>query len=112
MRLRSAAAFSMTVGILAATMGFAVPAAAAPVSWLMPDVRDLVLSKAVKVVEESTGVADLKFAVQDRRNGQEVHNQTNWLVCAQWPPAGEPISQKTKRVTLLVKRFNQQRCTS
>ncbi len=100
----------MTLGILVTTIGVASPVSAAP--WLMPAVRDMTLKKAIKEVEESTGVADLKFAVQDRKNGQEVHNYTNWVVCAQWPPAGEPISQKTKRVTLLVKRFNQQRCTS
>lgn len=112
MRLRIVTAFSMTLGILAATIGFAGPASAAPAVWTMPNVTDLVLSKAVKAVEEVTGSAELNLRVIDRRNGQDVHNQTNWEVCYQTPRPGQPISQKSKRVALYVKRFNQKSCWS
>jgi len=110
--LRIVAAFSMTVAVLAATIGFAGPALAVPARWVMPEVRNMVLQQAIKEIREVTGSAQLDLSVEDRRNGQEVHNQTNWLVCAQSPRAGGVISQKSKRVLLLVKRFNQQRCTS
>jgi hypothetical protein len=100
----------MTLGILAATIGFTAPASAAPVSWTMPNVRGEVLKKAVKTVRETTGVPGLNFRFIDRRNGQDVHNQTNWEVCYQTPTVGKKISQKTKRVSLYVKRFNQKSC--
>lgn len=111
MRFRILAAFSMTVGILAATIGFAGPVAAAP-SWVMPDVRGAVLSQAVKAVEGVTGGAELDLRLIDGRNGQEVINQTNWMACAQYPGPGREISQRTKRILLYVKRFNQARCRS
>ena len=100
----------MTLVILAATIGAASPASAAPASWVMPEVRDMVLQKAVKSVQEVTGSAELDFRFIDRRNGQDVHNQANWVVCFQNPKVGQRISQKTKRVTLLVKRFMQKSC--
>lgn len=110
MRLRILAAFSMTLGILAAMIGFAGPVSAAPASWVMPNVRGMVLSQAVKAVREVTGGAELSFNFRDPRNGQDVINQTNWAVCAQSPSAGKSISQKTKRVNFYVKRFNQKTC--
>ena len=112
MRLRTLSAFSMTLGILAATIGFTGPASAAPVSWTMPNVRGDILKLAVKKVQEDTGVPGLKFRIIDRRNGQDVHNQTNWEVCNQWPRAGQPISKKSKTVVLYVKRFMQKSCRS
>jgi len=107
-RLRALAAIAMTLGILAATIGAAAPAAA--VSWTMPDVRGEVLKRAVKTVQETTGVEGLNFRFIDRRNGQDVHNRANWVVCYQVPLAGKKISQKTKRVSLYVKGFNQESC--
>lgn len=111
MRLRILTTFSMTLGILAATIGFAGPAPAAT-EWTMPDVRNMVLSKAVKSVEEATDSAELDLKFIDNRNVQEIINQTNWSVCYQYPAAGNAISQKTKKVLLYVKRFNQQSCWS
>ena len=110
-RLRILAALSMTLGILAATIGFAGPVSAAPAKWVMPNVRNMVLNQAVKAVREVTGPAELKLQMVDLKNGQEVHNETNWQVCGQSPRAGSEISQKTKRVNLYVKRFNQQGCS-
>ena len=110
MRLRIVAAFSVTLGIFAATIGFAGPVSAAPAQWVMPNVKDMVLKKALKTVREVTGPAELKVRLIDRRNGQEVHNETNWQVCAQSPGPGKAISQKSKRVALYVKRFNQRSC--
>ena len=100
----------MVIAVLAATIGFGGPASAAPAVWTMPDVKELVLQKAVKAVEDATGGAELDMRLIDTRNGQEVMNQTNWTVCQQNPRAGKAISQKTKRVYLYVKRFNQKSC--
>ncbi|MGB0971842.1 MAG: hypothetical protein ACPGVG_12910 [Mycobacterium sp.] len=110
-RLRTLAAFSMTLGILAATIGFAGPASAAPAVWVMPDVRGDVLKRAMNTVQEVTP-AKLDIRLIDRRNGQDVHNQTNWSVCSQSPGPGRAINQKTKRVYLYVKRFKQKSCWS
>ncbi len=110
MRLRMVAAFSMTLGILAATIGFAGPVSAAPGKWVMPDVKNAVLQRAIKDVQEVTGSAKIDLRLLDLRNGQDVHNKTNWVVCAQNPRPGQTISQKTKRVYLYVKRFNQRSC--
>ena len=109
-RLRVVAAFSMTLGILAATIGFAGPVSAAPAQWVMPNVRNMVLKQAVEAVQEATGPG-LKLRMVDLKNGQEVHNKTNWEVCAHSPRAGRTISQKTKRVSLYVKRFNHRGCS-
>lgn len=111
MRFLTLAANSMTFGIFAAMICFAGPVAAAPASWVMPEVRGMVLSQAVKAVRAATGPG-LNLVIRDLRNGQEVINQTNWDVCGYFPPEGQSISQKTKRVVLYVKRFNQQRCAS
>lgn len=111
MRLRIAAAFSMTVGILATTIAVVVPASAAPAAWVMPNVRGMVLSQAEKAVREAAGGTELNFYVADLKNGQDVHNKMNWEVCSQSPRAGNAISQKTKKVSLAVKRFNHKGCT-
>ena len=110
MRLRILAALSMTLGILAATIGFAGPVSAAPAKWVMPNVKNMVLKQALKAVREVTGPAELNLRLVDARNGQDVHNETNWQVCFQSPAAGKVISQKSKRVALYVKRFNQRSC--
>ena len=90
----------------------------------MPDVQKMVLRVAVKEVQEVTGSAEysvcstacprqgLNFKFLDARNGQDVHNLANWMVCYQSPSAGKEISQETKRVVFYVKRFNQQSCWS
>lgn len=111
MRLRILAAFSMTLGIVAATIGFAYPVSAAPEPWVMPNVRGMVLSQALKAVRGAAGGAELNFNVVDLKNGQDVHNETNWQVCSQSPREGRAISQKTKKVSLAVKRFNHKGCT-
>lgn len=111
-RLRIWAALSMTLGILATTIWFAGPVMAAPTTWVMPDVRGSVLQRAVSAVEQATSSAELDLRLIDSRNGQEVINKSNWVVCYERPAAGSKISQKTKRVYLYVKRFNQESCWS
>lgn len=108
---RSFSAISMVIAVLAATVGLAGPASAAPAAWVMPDVRNMVLQQAIKEVRETTGGAELDLRTVDLKNGQEVINETNWEVCFQSPAAGKTISQKSKRVNLYVKRFNQQGCS-
>ena len=100
----------MTLAIIAATIGFAGPVSAAPADWVMPNVKDMVLKQALKAVHEVTGAAELNLRLFDMRNSQEVLNETNWVVCAQSPAAGKEISQKTKRVALYLRRFNQRTC--
>ncbi len=114
MRLRIVSAFSMALGILAATIWFAGPVSGAPATWVMPNVKDMVLQRAVKAVREAAGPAELNLNLEDARNGQTVHNQTNWVVCYQTPRAGKTIPPKTGEVYvyLYVKRFNQSSCWS
>ena len=113
-------AMAISCAMVAPTVGFAAPAMAAPVVvapqaptevWVMPNVRNLVLSQAVKAVRDVTGQAEIDLRMVDRKNGQAVINQSNWEVCAQSPAAGRAISQSTKRVFLYVKRFNQRTCS-
>lgn len=111
MRIRILAAFSMTLGILAATIGCAGPVLAAPASWVMPDLRGIVLKQAIKDVREVAGGTQLDVRVTDLKNGQDVINHTNWEVCYTSPIRGRAISQKTKRVNLYVKRFNHTGCS-
>ncbi|MGD9622804.1 MAG: hypothetical protein AB7G47_21910 [Mycolicibacterium sp.] len=112
MSVRAVTALSMTLAIAASAIGWTGPATAAPANWEMPNVRDMLLSQAVKAVGEATGSAALDIRFVDYVNGQEVHNENYWLVCAQNPAADKPISQKTKRVVFYVKRFNQKGCWS
>lgn len=99
-----------------ASPGMAAPVVAAPEAptevWVMPDVRNMVLSQATKAIREVTGPAELDFRLVDSRNGQDVFNQSNWTVCFQSPSADGEISQTTMRVYLYVKRFNQSSCWS
>ena len=101
----------MTLVILGGMIGLAGPVSAAPGSWVMPNVRDMVLRQALKEIGEVTSGAKLSFRIVDKKNGQEVINEANWLVCAQHPRAGSPISKKSKRINMYVKRFNQSSCT-
>ena len=102
----------MTLGIVAATIGFAGPVSAAPTEWVMPDVKGMVLKRAIQAVSQVAEPTELKFKLVDNRNVQEISNYANWSVCYTWPPAGKPISQKTKAVSLYVMRFNQKSCWS
>ncbi|MGB2922040.1 MAG: hypothetical protein WA944_04495 [Mycobacterium sp.] len=118
MRKQIVGAVALTCAMFAPTIGFAAPAMAVPPVpqapsevWVMPNVRNMVLSQAVKAIREVTGPADIDLRVFDMKNGQQVINQSNWSVCAQGPSAGRQISQKTMRVILYVKRFNQSGCT-
>lgn len=78
---------------------------------VMPNVRNMVLSQAVKSVRDVTGSAEIDLRTIDLKNGQDVINQSNWAVCSQSPGPGRQISQKTMRVVLYVKRFNQTSCS-
>ncbi|WP_370332364.1 PASTA domain-containing protein [Mycolicibacterium hippocampi] len=108
------ATFATSVGFAASATALPQPPASqAPASeWEMPNVRNMVLQQALKSLDEATNSAELNLLLIDSRNGQQVINQTNWLVCAQSPSAGGNISQRTKRVNLYVKRFNQTSCFS
>lgn len=92
--------------VVVAMTGFAGPAAAAD-QWEMPDVRGEILQTAVNDVRSATGGADLVLRYIPRHVNQDVLNLTNWAVCGTNPAAGNPISQKTKRVLFSVRRPNE-----
>ena len=104
------AAVTAASGMLAV----AAPAVAAqegnPGPWEMPDVRGEILQRAVDSVLDVTGHVDLDLEVRNRLSAQEVINYTNWEVCAQVPRGGQNISQKGKRVILVVRRPNAKGC--
>lgn len=103
--------FKMALAAVVAAGGvltLAAPAAAAqdgnPGPWEMPDVRGEILQRAINSVLDVTGDVDLDLELRNRKNAQEVINYTNWEVCAQAPRGGQNISQKAKRVILVVRR--------
>ena len=95
-------------------VGVAAPAAAAqegnPGPWEMPDVRYELLQRAIDSVVAATDGADVQFDIRNRLSPNEVINYTNWEVCYTSPTAGSNISQKTKKVILLVRRPNTSGC--
>lgn len=108
-------ALGMTMGV-AAPAGAAVdatevprPAASAPL--IMPELRTMVLQRAVRTLHAATGNAELDLRFVNRKDVREVINQQNWEVCAQSPGAGRAIPQKTMRVTLYVKRPGSRGCS-
>lgn len=114
MRKQIAATFAAPLAVSAGMMGFAAPAAAAqdgnPGPWEMPDVRGEILDRAIDSVLSVTGDVDLDLEIRNRKDVREVINYTNWEVCAQAPRGGENISQKSKRVILVVRRPNSSGC--
>ncbi len=81
-----------------------------PGAWIMPDVRNTILQRAINSVLDVTGDVDLDLRIQNRKNTQDVINYTNWEVCSQSPRAGSEISQKTMRVVLAVRRPGTKGC--
>jgi len=113
-RKQFAAVLAATVAVSAGMMGLAAPAGAAqegnPGPWEMPDVRGEILQRAINSVVNVTGQIDLDLEIRNRLSTQEVINYTNWEVCAQAPRGGQNISQKAKRVILVVRRPNTRGC--
>ncbi len=95
-------------------VGIAAPAAAAQEGnsgpWEMPDVRGEKLQRGIDTIDDLVGDFDLRFDIRNRLSAQEVINYTNWEICAQAPGAGGEITQKTKRVILVVRRPNTSGC--
>ncbi|WNG88945.1 hypothetical protein C6A87_006990 [Mycobacterium sp. ITM-2016-00317] len=85
------------------------PTASAPL--IMPEVRTMVLQRAVRTLHAATSNAELDLRFVNRKDVREVINQQNWEVCAQSPSAGRAISQKTMRVILYVKRPGSRGCS-
>ncbi|MGE0783576.1 hypothetical protein, partial [Mycolicibacterium sp.] len=81
-----------TAAVLAGTIGLAGPAAAAqdptptpaPASqWVMPNVRGMILQRAMNEIFAVTGTTDLDIRTQDTKGTREQINLTNWTVCGQ-----------------------------
>ena len=110
-QLKTALAAAMAAGGM---LTVAAPAAAAqegnPGPWEMPDVRGEILDRAIDSVLSVTGDVDLDLEIRNRKDVREVINYTNWEVCAQAPRGGQNISQKAKRVILVVRRPNTSGC--
>lgn len=107
--------FCVTAGVSAPLAGAAndatAPVPAAKAALVMPELRTMVLQRAVRTLHAATGNADLDLRFVNRKDVREVINQQNWEVCAQNPSAGKTISQKTKRVILYVKRPGSRGCS-
>ncbi|MCV7370605.1 hypothetical protein CRI77_15270 [Mycolicibacterium duvalii] len=76
----------------------------------MPDVRGMILQRAVKDVAEVAAPAELNFVFQDTKGPREVINLTNWTVCATSPSRNGRINPKTKQVIFAVKRAADATC--
>ncbi|HEX9832212.1 MAG TPA: hypothetical protein VGA66_03840 [Mycobacterium sp.] len=109
-----------TWAMLAVAVGAAGPAAAgaddalihtpsSPDPWVMPDVEDMVLAQAERVVEDAVDQEPLTFKTE-AVNHEAVHNLQNWVVCGESPEPGSAISHETETVTLSVKRPGGQHC--
>lgn len=108
--------FCVTTGVPAPLAGAAsdvapTPVPAASAALIMPELRTMVLQRAVRTLHAATGNADLDLRFVNRKDVRDVINQQNWEVCAQNPSAGRTISQKTKRVILYVKRPGSRGCS-
>ncbi|MGE2728594.1 hypothetical protein ACQI4F_03880 [Mycolicibacterium vaccae] len=103
------ATFGLLVG---GSIGIAGPATAQsdPV-WVMPDVREMILARAVKDVASVAAPVELDFRFQDTKGPREVINLSNWTVCATSPSRGSRINPKTKRVIFAVKRAADDTCS-
>ncbi|MGE2836593.1 hypothetical protein [Mycobacterium sp. SMC-4] len=77
----------------------------------MPDVRGLILQRAVKDVAAVAAPVELDFRFQDSKGVREVINLSNWTVCATSPSRGSRINPKTKRVIMAVKRAADDTCS-
>lgn len=76
----------------------------------MPDVRQMILQRAVDTVAAVAAPAELDYYFQDTKGPREVINLTNWTVCATSPSRGGRINPKTKRVIFAVKRAADDTC--
>lgn len=77
--------------------------------WVMPDLKDEVLFTAEADVEAVVEQMPLTFKTV-ASNHQPVFNLENWVVCGESPSKGSTLSQKTKSVTLLLKRPGGEHC--
>ena len=91
------------VGI-SASAALAGPAVAADPPWEMPNVTGDVLQRAIDEVLAVAAPVELKIKTIDTKGTREQINLNYWTVCWQFPKAGEQISQKTKTVSLGVRR--------
>lgn len=77
--------------------------------WVMPDLKGKVLFAAKQEVEADVENMPLTFNVV-APNHAPVYNLENWVVCGESPRAGAALSQKTKKITLLVERPGAEHC--
>lgn len=95
MRKVGIAAFSLTSAVFAGAVLLAGQATAAQ-TWEMPDVKGMNLEQAESVILDMTG--ETKVAMRSFNTTgatQEQLNPTNWIVCYQYPLAGNELTDKT-----------------
>ncbi|MCG5434313.1 PASTA domain-containing protein [Mycobacterium sp. MYCO198283] len=88
-----AKASTAIIGSLSALViatGLAAPAAADDETYEMPDIKGMSLQHAEATVKSLS--EDLTLNAQNDGPAQDIHNETNWTVCYQYPSAGEEIS--------------------
>ncbi|WP_141564203.1 PASTA domain-containing protein [Mycolicibacterium palauense] len=106
--MRTAAVLFMASFLLAGTVGLPSAAAATP-SFTMPDVRDMSLYRAQKVIQAAAGNVKVQFVTRNLKGyPQDQINLTNWDVCRSSPGPGGTARQRNAktpaRVVLLVVR--------
>jgi hypothetical protein len=98
------AAAAASFGMLMTAVGVAAPIAAAEESgadtWTMPDTENSMLKNAVAATYEAAGTEAIEFEYSFSGLTQEVHNGTNWRVCAQSPAADEEVEVTAEPVTV------------
>ena len=114
------ATVATTCALMAGSIGAAGPAVATKdgkiyssgsndMTWVMPDLKGMVLKHAILTVLHVTEPVDLNIRTV-AKGDQPVINQEDWVVCGQSPKDGVKISQQTKKVTLAVQRPHDQSC--
>ena len=77
--------------------------------WVMPDLKDRILSRAEREVEVDVEQMPLTFNIV-APNHEPVYNLQNWVVCGELPAEASKLSAETKSVTLEVKRPGGSHC--
>ena len=86
-------------------------AAADDTIWVMPNVQKASLASAIDEILAVSDPVELKITPSDNMGNRQIIVEKNWIVCWQWPAAGDEISQKGKSVSLGVRRVSDDGCS-
>lgn len=105
-------AVATTCALFAGVIGSAGPASGDDSSWVMPDVRNMILSQAMAQIRAAASPVEITFGTSDTKGNREQYNMSNWSVCWQAPKAGATVPRKDNYVSLGVKRLTDGNCWS